>query len=85
MALPVGSIGDEAHEATGNEASNGNGDEPTHVDPADHAPVDRTPVTVAETNTDNGTSDALSSRDGKLCVMVSMQSWQVKFKTYLGG
>lgn len=62
--VPVGGVGDKGHEDTREETSSGHGDEPTHVDPAHHAPVDGSPVAVAETNTDDGTGDALSGGDG---------------------
>ena len=62
---PVGGIGDETHQATGDGTSDGHGDEPTEVDPSDHAPVNSTPITVAKTNTDNGAGDALSGRNGE--------------------
>lgn len=73
MGLPVRCVGDESHQKSGDETGSGHGDEPTHVDPANHAPVDRSPIAVAETDTDNGTSDTLGSRDRKLCKMVSYE------------
>lgn len=65
--LPVGGIRDETHEAAGDETRDGHGDEPTEVDPSNHAPVDGAPIAVAQTDTDDGASDALSGGDGELC------------------
>lgn len=62
---PVRGVSDGTHEAAGNDTGSGHGDDPTKVDPDNHAPVDRAPVAVAETDTDNGTSDALGGGDGK--------------------
>lgn len=63
---PARSVDDDAHEAARDDTSDGEGDEPAEVDPADHAPVDGAPGARAETDTDGGTSDALGGRDGKL-------------------
>lgn len=69
------SKGDETHENTRDQTSSRDGNDPSKIDPGDHAPVDSTPVTVAETNTDNGTSDTLGGGDGKLCsIEVSLVS-----------
>ena len=64
---PVRGVGDEAHQAASDQTSGGDSDEPSHVNPGNHSPVNGPPVTIAETNSDNGTSDALSGRNGKLC------------------
>lgn len=63
--VPVGSVGDETHQTTRDETSGGHSDEPTHVNPGNHAPVDSAPVTVAETDADDSTGDTLSGGDGK--------------------
>lgn len=67
LRSPAGSVEDDASKATAEDTGNGEGDDPTTVDPADHAPVDRAPGTGAETDTNDGTSDALGGGDGKLC------------------
>lgn len=59
--------GDETHEDTRDQTSDRNSDDPTKVDPGNHAPVNGTPVTVAETDTDDSSSDALGGGDRKLC------------------
>ena len=60
-----GRVEDDAHEAARDDTGHGQGDEPTEVDPRDHAPVDRAPCTRAETDADRGTGDALRRRDGE--------------------
>lgn len=72
LRLPVRGEGDETHQAAGNETGGGDGNDPSEVDPGDHAPVDGSPVTVAETDADNGASDALGGGDGELCLVVSI-------------
>ena len=65
-STPARSVEDNGHEQTRNQTSAGQGDDPTHVDPGYHAPVDTPPCTVTETDTDGSTTDALGGRDRKL-------------------
>lgn len=64
---PVRRKGDEAHEDARNQSGHGHRDEPAEVDPRHHAPVDGTPVAVAEADADNGARDALGGGDGEFC------------------
>lgn len=85
IVAPAGSVDDDTAEAAGDDASDGEGDDPAHVDPGDHAPVDGSPGTGAQTNTDGSTSDALGGGDGELCsLMVStgLASWRGAEATY---
>lgn len=84
--IPVGGVGNSTHQAAGNDGSDGDGDDPTGVDPSNHAPVDSTPVTVAKTDTDDGTGDALSGRDGKSCdVELAQVPIEEYYVTYRAG
>jgi hypothetical protein len=56
----LGSIEDNSQETARDDSGDGKGDEPSTVDPGNHAPVDGLVVSGAETDTDGGTSDALS-------------------------
>ena len=58
---------DKGHEQARDDAGAGQRDDPAAVDPADHAPVERAPVAVAETDTDDGACDALRGGDGEFC------------------
>ncbi|GMF74439.1 unnamed protein product [Aspergillus oryzae] len=51
----------------GDDTSAREGDDPAHVDPGNHSPVDRSPGTVAKTNTNCRAGDTLGGGDGKLC------------------
>ena len=62
---PSGCVEHNAHQATRDDTGTRKCNEPTHVDPCNHAPVDGPPSTVTQTNTDGGTSNALRGRDGK--------------------
>lgn len=63
---PTRGIDDDTTDDAGDDTGDGESDDPAHVDPGNHSPVDRAPSTRAETNTNRGTSDALSGRDGEL-------------------
>ena len=65
--VPARSVDDDTADAARDDTGNGQSDDPSHVDPRNHAPVDRPPGTGAETDTNGGTSDALSGGDGQLC------------------
>lgn len=71
---PARSIDDEAHQAAGDDAGDGEGEHPAHVDPANHAPVDGPPGARAETDADGGTSDTLGGGDGELCLGQTLAS-----------
>lgn len=68
---PVGRVDDDAHQAARHEAGDGHSNEPTAVDPGNHAPVDGAPVTVAETHTDGTARDALGSGNGETLGRIS--------------
>ena len=68
LKAPAGSVDDESAHATGDDTGDRQGHDPTHVDPGHHAPIDGPPGAGAETNTDGGTSDALSGGDRELCI-----------------
>ena len=67
LHAPPWSVDDEGHQAARDDTGTRQGDDPAAVDPADHAPVQGTPVAVAQTDADNGAGDALGGRDGQLC------------------
>lgn len=71
---PAGSVDDDTAEAARDDASDGEGDDPAHVDPGNHAPVDGSPGTRAETDTNGSTGDALSGGNGELCGVVRRQN-----------
>lgn len=64
---PTRRVNDDSGETTGDDTGAGKRDDPTHVDPGDHSPVDRSPRAVAKSNTDGSTSNTLGSGDGELC------------------
>ena len=64
---PARSVDDNTSQATRDDTCDGEGNDPTTVDPGNHAPVDGAPGTGTETDTDSGTSNALSGGDGELC------------------
>lgn len=64
------SIDDDAADASRENAGDGKGDDPAHVDPGNHAPVDTPPGARAKTDTNGGASDALGGGDGELCRIV---------------
>lgn len=59
-SLPTWSVDDDTHEDTGNDTSNWEGNEPTGVAPSNHSPVDGPEITVAKSDTNDGTDNALS-------------------------
>lgn len=71
LKTPARSVDDDAHEAARKDASDGKGNDPSHVDPCHHAPVDGSPGPRAQTNANSRASDALGRRNGKLCFLVS--------------
>lgn len=66
LEAPARSVDDESHQATGDDTGHGESDDPAHVDPGDHAPVNSPPGTGAETDADSRASNALRGRDGEL-------------------
>ena len=64
--LPVRRIRNETHKNARNQTSNRHRNEPTKINPSHHAPVNRPPITITQTNTHNCTRDALRSRNRKL-------------------
>lgn len=64
---PARSVDDESHKAAGDDTGYGEREDPAHVDPGDHAPVDSPPGARAETDADGGTSNALRGGYGELC------------------
>lgn len=62
---PARSVDNNTTDAARNNTSNRKGNHPAHVDPGNHAPVNRAPSAGTETDTDGGTSDTLGSRYGK--------------------
>lgn len=67
LVAPAGGVDDDTADAARDDTGNGEGDDPAHVDPGNHAPVDGAPGARAETDTNGSTSDTLSSGDGELC------------------
>ena len=64
---PARRVDDDAHQAPRKDAGGGQRDDPAHVDPRHHAPVDRPPRTGAEADADSSASDALRGGYRKLC------------------
>lgn len=64
---PTRRIHDDSGQTAGDDTGAGKRDDPTHVNPGNHSPVDRSPSAVAKPNTDGRASDTLGSGDGKLC------------------
>jgi hypothetical protein len=62
-STPTRRVKHNAHQTSRNDTRRWQCDEPTEVDPRNHAPVDSPPGTVAKTNTDSRTSNALRCRD----------------------
>jgi hypothetical protein len=62
----VRGVEQDGHHAATNEAGNGDGHDPGEDQEADSRPVDGLVGTVAQTDTDGGTSDAHGRRDGQL-------------------
>ena len=67
VVTPARGVDDDGAQAARDDTGNGEGDDPAHVDPGDHAPVDRPPGARAETDTDGSSGDALRGGDGELC------------------
>ena len=67
LKAPARSVDDDAADAARDDTGDGQRHHPAHVDPGNHAPVDRPPGTRAETDTDGGTGDTLGGGDGELC------------------
>lgn len=63
---PARGVKYNTHKQARYESSTGQRDDPAHVDPRDHAPVDTPPRAVAEADAHGGTADALGGRDGEL-------------------
>jgi hypothetical protein len=61
----VGSVEDDGHGDTADGAGNGDGHDPGEDKESNSLPVDGLDGSVAETDTDGGTSDAHGCRDGK--------------------
>lgn len=64
---PTRCVNDNSGETTGDDTGAGKRDDPTHVDPGNHSPVDSSPSAIAKSNTDGSTSNTLGSGDGELC------------------
>lgn len=64
---PARRVHDDSSQTTGDDTGAGKRDDPTHIDPGDHSPVDRSPSAVAKSNTDGSTSNTLGGGDGELC------------------
>jgi hypothetical protein len=64
---PSRRVDNDTSQASGKNTGAGQGDDPAHVDPGNHAPVNRPPGSVAETDTDGGAGDTLCGGDGELC------------------
>lgn len=62
---PSRSINDNTHQTTRHDTRNRQRNDPTEVDPRNHAPVNGAPGAVAETHADGGTGDALRGGDGE--------------------
>lgn len=60
---PSWSIDNYAQKTARNNARDGKSDDPAHVDPSDHSPVDAPPCSAGESHSDCGTSDTLGCRD----------------------
>lgn len=67
LVSPARSVDDEASQDSGEGGGDGQGDDPAHVDPGNHAPVDGAPGAGAQADTDGGAGDALGGRHGKFC------------------
>lgn len=67
LHAPARGVDDDAGKTAREDTGNGECEDPASVNPGNHAPVDGPPGARAETDTDNGASDALSGRDGELC------------------
>jgi hypothetical protein len=61
----VRSVEDDTHEETTDGSGNGDGHDPGEAEKADSLPVDGAEGSVAETDTNGGTSDAHRGRDGQ--------------------
>jgi hypothetical protein len=64
---PSRSVDNDTSQAAGNNTGTGQSDDPAHVDPGNHTPVDGPPGSVTETDTDGGAGDTLCGGDGQLC------------------
>jgi len=65
LQAPSRGVDDDGHGAAGDDTGDWEGDEPAHVDPGNHSPVDSFDGSSAEGDTDGGTSDALSGGGGQ--------------------
>lgn len=63
---PARGVEYNTHKQARDESSTGQRDDPAHVDPRDHPPVDTPPRAVAEADADGRAADALGGRDGEL-------------------
>ena len=71
IVTPARSIDNDTTDTARDDARDRKCDDPAHVNPSDHAPVDRAPCTRAETDTDGGTGDTLGGGHGELWGVVS--------------
>ena len=55
LETPSRSVDDYAHQAPGDDTSDGEGNEPAKIDPCDHTPVDSSPGTRTETDSNGST------------------------------
>ena len=63
---PARGIDDDAHQTACNDTGYWQSDNPAHVDPSNHAPIDCSPGAVAQPNADCRARDTLRGRDGEL-------------------
>ena len=54
-----------AHQAASDDTGNWQRDDPAHVDPRNHPPVDAPPGAAAQADADGGAGDALGGADGQ--------------------
>jgi hypothetical protein len=64
-ATPPRRIKNNPHQAPRHQPSTGQRDEPPHIDPRHHTPVNRPPRPITQPHTDRRTGDALRRRHGK--------------------
>ncbi len=62
---PLWRIDNDSHQATCNDTSTWQCDDPAHIDPSDHTPVDRLEIAGTETHADSCARNALGGRDGQ--------------------
>ena len=71
---PLRSIDGNSHEAARDNACNRKSDNPVHVNPRSHSPVDSSPVTIAKSDADGCTSNTLGGGYWKLYATISKRT-----------